>query len=127
MNLYLAAPWADRAQMGAISTQFEQAGHRITHKWWECEDVPEDQKNDALHRWHATLDRDGVLRADRLILINTSKSEGKAVEQGIAMTANIPIIAVGKLGGISKNVFHYLPDYTWVDYVEEAVALCQQT
>lgn len=102
--------------MLAIAQVFEANGHSITHKWWEVEDLPEWRKSsDELER-QAKEDLKGVLTSQRVILLNTKKSEGKAVEQGIAIAAGIPIIAIGKLGEMSANVFHYLKDsYTWVD------------
>src|ERR1700681_2522273 len=43
--------------------------------------------------------------------LNLESSEGKAVEQGIALGAGIPIVGVGVPG---SNVFQHLPEYTWV-------------
>jgi hypothetical protein len=67
------------------------------------------------------LDKRGVKMADVLLLINSAKSEGKAVEQGLAIAYGIPIIAVGVRGVLSKNVFHYLDDYTWTQSVDDAL------
>ena len=116
---YLAAPWVDRAKMPTIAEKFESCGHTITHKWWLHEggyDAPKAE----LER-QALSDVFGVKRADVLVLINSQKSEGKAVEQGIAIAEEKPIVAVGRLGEIGMNVFHRLSNYTWVESVEEAV------
>lgn len=122
MKIYVAAPWADKEQVPAVAAHLESQGHKITEKWWLVEDRPADdsiQMPDYL-REHGELDRDGVLNADLVLVINSSKSEGKAVEQGIAIATNKPIIIVGTRGEVSKNVFHYLPLYKWVPSVEEA-------
>jgi nucleoside 2-deoxyribosyltransferase len=125
-KLYIAAPWIDRERMPEIAAKFEAEGHIITHKWWEFEDTQESESTHDRLQEQAINDLDGVSRADILILINSSKSEGKAVEQGIALAHALPIIAVGKLGdGTSKNVFHHLDNYVWVNTVEEAVDACR--
>lgn len=126
MKLYLAAPWVDRGEMTAISAQLEAAGHEITHKWWEVEEIEEGEGSIEILREQAARDFMGVWTCDKMVLINSKKSEGKAVEQGIALALDKDIIAVGKLGEQSKNVFHYLLNYKWVPTVEEAIA-CLQT
>ncbi len=117
MKIYLAAPWVDREQMPAIADELEARGHKITHPWWTVEvddmDVP-------AHKKCAQQDVAGVFHADAVLLINSKKSEGKSVEQGIAIALGRPIVAVGKLGEHSQNVFHYLDDYHWVDSLSEA-------
>lgn len=126
MRLYLAAPWIDRHEMPHIASRFEQAGHTITHKWWEVEVVEENELSVEILRQQAARDFVGVWECDKLVLINSKKSEGKAVEQGIALALDKDIIAVGRLGEQSKNVFHYLLNYTWVPTIEEAIT-CLQT
>lgn len=127
MRIYLAGPWAHRADMPAIAEKFKAAGHEITWEWWETPDIPEGANKDAELRAQALNDKRGVETAQLLVLINSAKSEGKATEQGLAIAARKLIIAVGKLGdGTAKNVFHYLPNYHWVDTVDEAVNKIEQ-
>ncbi len=125
MNIYIAAPWAHRAQMPAIATKFEDAGHEITHKWWEVEDVPEDTRSEEALRDQAILDVEGVLNGEVMVLINSAKSEGKALEQGIAIASGKEIYAVGQRGEHSKNVFHYLDNYTWFNTVEDVIEVME--
>lgn len=121
-NIYIAAPFRDREQMPAIATQLEDAGFHITHKWWLVDDVGHDDEDHiTTNAEHATKDIEGVLNADVVLLINTGKSEGKAIEQGVALAAGLPIVAVGKRGEHSSNLFHYLPDYKWVSTLDEAI------
>src|SRR4051812_46832431 len=105
--VYIAAPWVDKALMDPIARKLETKGYVVTHKWWLTEDLgpkAEGGHQDHELRAQAYADREGVLNAETLILINTSKSEGKAVEQGIALASGIPIIAIGKRGdGTSSN------------------------
>lgn len=119
MKIYIAGPWIDRAQMPEIAAKVEALGHTVTHKWWEHENIPEDEKTAELLQEQAALDQAGVLKADMLILINSAKSEGKATEQGMALATGKPILAVGVRGTVSINVFHYLPSYRWVDNLDE--------
>jgi hypothetical protein len=55
-----------------------------------------------------------------VVVYQTGLSEGKAVEQGIALGLGIPIISIGTLGEV-KNIFHFLPDYIWVKNEEQAI------
>src|SRR3954464_15266950 len=89
-KVYLAAPWTHRPDALAAAQQIEAAGHAITEHWWRHADVPLDQRDEI--RAQAQADVDGVLAADVLVLLNLAKSEGKAVEQGIALQRGIPII-----------------------------------
>ena len=121
MKVYIAAPYKDKTKMSKIAEKVTAAGHTITHAWWDVE--VSDEKNPTAKelRRQAEADVEGVRRADVVLLINSAKSEGKSLEQGIAIADRKPIIAVGKLGEFSKNVFHYLRNYTWVTTVEEGI------
>ena len=121
MKIYIAAPWAHRGDMPGISERFEQSGHEITWKCWTTPDIPENADRNKELTLQAHNDMNGVIDADLLVLVNSAKSEGKSVEQGIAISNRKPIIAIGKLGAVSQNVFHYLPQYKWVETVEDAV------
>lgn len=122
MKIYLAAPFKDRAIMqAAYADTIEAKGHTITHKWWNTEDVAEAVRTDLFNRERASEDVQGVLDCDLMILINSAKSEGKALEQGIAIAEGKPIIAIGKRGEHSQNVFHYLSNYIWVDDLFQAL------
>lgn len=123
MKVYIAAPWAARDDIWDIARQVEKAGHEITHKWWTYPDAPEDGSKDTNDYLRGCGDADikGVKSADAVLLINSMKSEGKAVEQGIAIALNKPIIAVGVRGELSKNVFHHTNHYTWVATVADGI------
>lgn len=112
--IYLAAPWVHRDAAKAAAGSLRLAGHTITEPWW---DHPDTSDPSELAR-QANADYIGVINADVLMLLNLVKSEGKAVEQGIALAHTIPIVAVGARG---SNIFQHLPDYTWVSSIEEAI------
>jgi nucleoside 2-deoxyribosyltransferase len=114
-KVYLAAPWTHRPDARAAAAVLERAGHTITERWWDCESLP---ATDADLGRYAQADMDGVLAADVLVLLNLAKSEGKAVEQGIALQRGIPIIAIG---ADRTNVFQHLPAYRWVNSLREAI------
>jgi hypothetical protein len=61
----------------------------------------------------------GVISSDIVLVLNLKISEGKAVEQGIAIGFQIPILAVGPK---PANIFQYLPVVTVVPTVEDALA-----
>lgn len=121
MKLYIAGPFADRALMPAIATQCEAAGHAITERWWDHEDYPgstyPSNTDDPFYEERAVADFLGVIGADAIIVLNSSKSEGKAVETGIALPFFKPVMLVG----VRTNLFHYLPNVYPVGSVEEAL------
>lgn len=126
--IYIAAPWKDRELMPAIAEKFERKGYIITHKWWLTEDIPENSRTVDLLAEQAKADFEGVKDADMLVLINSAKSEGKAVEQGIALALGKRINAIGTRGdGTSSNVFHYLPNYWWYYSVDEFLGTVANT
>ena len=124
MKLYIAAPWARRKD-AAYSAQVAVAlGHTITHDWWNRECGDEDTAELARL---ADLDFSGVIDADVFIVLNVEKSEGKAVEQGIALNQrrfNVQrrprLIGVGPRG---TNIFQYMPQWEWVETFNDALAL----
>jgi len=119
--IYLAAPWVDRTMMESVALQFEEAGYGITHRWWFKESTPVGDRTPEFMRQCAVEDVRGVAEADVVVVFNTGKSEGKAVEQGLAIAWGVPIVSIGKLGEYSNNVFHYLDNYKWVETIPEAI------
>ncbi len=118
MKVYLAGPWAHRGDMEDIAQQIEALGHQITWKWWTTPDIPEKLGHDKELREQAINDLNGVRSADLLVVVNSAKSEGKAVEQGLALGLGKPIIIVGNPAEHSANVFHYLPQFRWAPHVQ---------
>lgn len=117
-NVYIAGPWEHRSRMPALAKLFEEADWTITHRWWESD--PSGAYNDNIdrHRTCAEDDLRGVLSADVLIVLNSTYSEGKAVEQGIALISGIPICVIGDG---ANNIFHALPQFTKVGNAVEAL------
>lgn len=120
MRIYVASPWTCKAEAKAAADFLEAEGHTITKKWWEHREVPgylgdagEDEIAELVQQ--AEEDVAGVVSADVFVLLNLEKSEGKAVETGIALT-HVPYCVL--LGGKS-NLFHYLPAWTHIDSIEE--------
>jgi nucleoside 2-deoxyribosyltransferase len=120
-RIYVAGPWVDREQVIPIADKLEQMGHVITHKWWEYEGVSQNEESPEFLRECAKSDFNGVASADIVLVLNTSKSEGKAAEQGIAIALGKPIVCITPDVNPSSNIFHYLGCYTHVKTVEEAL------
>lgn len=121
-RVYVAAPWVDRGNAQDVAATLEANGYDVTMDWWNYElGEAEAEDKAAFRRMCAFKDFRGVRTADAVLLINSSKSEGKAVEQGIAIALGIPIVTIGELGAFSSNVFHYLPQYHWVKDLYEAL------
>lgn len=119
-KVYLAGPWDDRAMMPSIAKLFEDAGFEITHKWWEHEKPAGDNKvpDPNFARICAVQDYNGVCNADVLVLLNSSYSEGKAVELGLAMAWSKPIVVIGRE---KRNVFLSMGLVHTVDFPHEAL------
>lgn len=122
MKVYLAGPFIDLKIMPTLAAQIEDAGHTITQRWWEYEGESEHPESTEFLENCAQLDRDGVANCDIVIVWNTAKSEGKAVEQGLAIAWQKPIIMVTPGAKPSSNIFHYLRgNYYHCKTMEEAV------
>ena len=106
MRVYVAAPWKRKQDA-------------ITSRWFEHPGDPNDcagltESVDEV-RAQAAEDIYDVLSAEALVVLNLQQSEGKAVETGIALMAQIPVISVGP----RSNIFQTLG--TEVATVEEAI------
>ena len=122
MRIYIAAPWADRPRATAFAERLEARGHTITHKWWVDEEKETNYKLDKVYfRQCAIDDFVAIHTAERVVVLNTQKrgeeTSGKAVETGIALALQIPVIVVGEW----TNVFHYFPGVRLVESEEEAL------
>lgn len=112
MKLYIAGPWVDRDAVNVEAQKFRDAGHTVDCRWLTLHTEVGQSSGDALNqdehqeflREQALNDIEDLLNSELLVLINSAKSEGKAVETGIAITALIPIILIGK----RSNIFHTL-------------------
>lgn len=115
MKIYVAGPWARKDEAARVAQQIEDMGHRITMDWWNHD-----------HPWEATAalrksaqeDIQAVINADLMVVLNSQTSEGKAVEQGIAIMQGMPIMIVGDRT-TTKNIFHHLDNYTWLGDLDE--------
>lgn len=106
-KIYVAAPWIHKETARAARDVLVEGGFEVTSRWLDIHtDVQENdpKKADYLAE-QAIHDVTDVNNADILILLNISKSEGKAVETGLALAWNKPVILVGE----RTNIFHWLP------------------
>ena len=117
MNIYVAGPWLDREEVKGIADRIAKLGHKITHPWWEHEGEYDDA---PLMKAHAAQDWAGVVNAVMVVVCDFRKSEGKAVEQGIALAYGKPILMLHKDGVNNLNIFHNLGNYKHF-HTEEAL------
>lgn len=125
-SIYVAAPWVRREEAQRVAEQLQSRGYRITHDWWAHEAGDEDTTELARL---ARLDLLATLNCDLFILLNLEKSEGKAVESGLALSRffssalyvrNQPqMFGVGTRG---SNIFQHLPQWRWFDDVDALLA-----
>lgn len=122
MRVYIAAPWVRKAEAIKAGFEVEAAGHIVTSRWFTHGDGGDAMDSTGITqaiegiRNQAWEDIEDVSSADALIVLNLERSEGKAVETGIALIQNIPVISVGKRG----NIFQTLA--IEVETIQEAIA-----
>lgn len=120
MRVYIAAPWVRRADAIKAGEKFKEAGFEISSRWFHHEGNPNDSAGltatDDHIREQALEDYDDVASSDFMVILQLEKSEGKAVETGIALANGIPFIVVGS----RSNIFQVLGEGMF-DSVEEAI------
>lgn len=130
MKVYVAAPWTHKAEAERFALLLEANGHTITKKWWEHrevggylqDDIEADEYGELVEQ--ADEDISGVHTCDAFVLLNLSKSEGKAVETGYALSRRYtPTPCKLILVGPKSNLFHYIDDWYEVARPEEALDL----
>ncbi len=114
MKIYVAGPWITRADSKAFAQQLRDKGHTVTSRW---HDMDGDSTDPNVLRTEAVNDLHDILSSEMMIVLNTSKSEGKAFEQGVAFWRGLPILIVGQ----PSNVFHYMPHFTFVSDIAAAL------
>jgi len=108
VKVYVAAPWVRKSDAIAAGQQLEKNGFEVTSRWFHHEGNPSDPTGSTSPlesiQDQARQDIDDVLRADVLVVLNLEKSEGKAVETGLAIGASIPVISVGSRSNIFQTL-----------------------
>ena len=127
-RVYLAAAWIKGGDALVARDQLVRAGIDVTSRWLErvkgntdpAYDYTKDPNYTAPDaKVEATKDIEDIEGADAVVVLNSAKSEGKAVEQGVALMLGIPIIVVGE----RSNTFQYFdpPKVTVVANMDEAI------
>lgn len=117
--LYIAAPWARKAEALKVRQQIRDAGISVGSSWMDDPDLPYEQ---ASSQEDAERDIDELQHSDALLFLNLEMSEGKATELGMALMLGIPIFCIG---GKARNVFLHLPSITHIGSVEEFLSALQ--
>lgn len=115
MKVYIAAPWIHRDAAAQFAAQCEARGYLITRKWWLFE--AGDEEVDVL-REQAIADFEAVGDADAVVVLQISKSEGKAAETGFAVARGVPVV-VHLNGNKPGNIFHHHPRVLTVNFQNE--------
>lgn len=119
--VYLAAPWVRRNEAIAAGELLTAQGMVVTSRWFHHAGDPTDTTGSRLDivevRQQAREDVLDVKRADYVVVLNLERSEGKAVETGIALANGIPVISVGKRSNIFQTLCHE------VDTLDEAISI----
>lgn len=131
LRLYIAAPWIHKDAARAVREEFVAAGFEITSRWLDFEGGGYDASNETLAE-EAAKDIQDILNSQGMVVLQYSKSEGKAFEQGLFLAAtqftgvNNKMVLVAP-DGKRGNVFQYLDDaYTLVPDVAAAIEECKK-
>lgn len=123
MRVYVACPWKHKHEAISAAILLRVKGYEISSRWHDLiSDGKESDGSDThpdICRQEAVHDVADVISSDVVLVLNIEKSEGKAVEQGIAIAHGIPIIVIGT----RSNVFQYLPTVRVVSTLVEASRL----
>jgi nucleoside 2-deoxyribosyltransferase len=108
MKVYIAAPWVRREDAKAFGEVITAAGFTVTSHWFHHQGDSTDSTGAAMIqeevRRQAREDIFDVCSSDAVVVLNLEKSEGKAVETGIALNNGIPVISVGKRSNIFQSL-----------------------
>lgn len=121
-KIYVAGPWVYRSHSIECAKDMRAAGFEVVSRWHDKhhETSPDDSTGLSdppdLIRSEALQDVEDVRAADVLVVLNLQKSEGKAVETGIALERRIPFVVVGP----QLNIFTTLA-YAHVETIDQAI------
>jgi nucleoside 2-deoxyribosyltransferase len=120
VRVYLAAPYAARAQVRTYRDELVRVGFSVTSSWLDetheigsgtvgaATDLPPDDV-----AAHASIDLYDIDRSDLLVVLTADQSDmvggtgtsgGRHVETGYAIGKGLPVLVVGE----PENVFHRL-------------------
>jgi nucleoside 2-deoxyribosyltransferase len=107
VQVYIAAPYPERAAAQRVGRALEAAGVAVTSSWLCLDDVPSEAS--------AARDLADVARADVLVALNPDSwhdrgTGGRHVEVGYALALGKPIVLVGA----RSQIFHHLRAVTVV-------------
>lgn len=118
-RIYVAGPWVQKAACAAFRDKLVADGFEVTSRWLDLDESVDNSltpENLDMLMARAMDDIEDVLRADIFMLMNLEKSEGKAVETGIALMSQKGIVMLGDY----TNVFQTL-HFPKVESEEEAI------
>jgi hypothetical protein len=101
IKVYVAAPWKHRLAARSAAAELTAAGFDVISRWheagglWDESDSTSAGSNPDVSQREAEMDFFDVFRSDAMLVLNIEKSEGKAVEQGLAHALDMPIFVVG--------------------------------
>lgn len=108
MKVYVSGPSADLSWCKRVTSDLLSDGHVITYDWTRCfGPSPVELDFSAI----AKAEYDAILKSNLMLLLHNRRtlSVGKWVELGIAMSNDIPILAVGKTDEDLRHLFDVNP------------------
>jgi nucleoside 2-deoxyribosyltransferase len=116
-EIYIAAPFASKAEAQDIRVKLERQGWTVTSNWLDTPYGVEECRPEVL-REEAFRDLTDIHRASDFLLLNWPGSQGgMLVELGFAMARGKRIWVMGPL----SNVFLHLPDLKRVEHIGEVL------
>lgn len=126
-SVYVAGPWVRKAECAAFRDRLVKEGFKVTSRWLDLDESVDNSfkpENMQLLQQRAMEDIEDVLSSDILMLMNLEKSEGKAVETGMAMLSAKGIVMLGDYTNVFQTLnfpkakdeddaVRILSDYPW--------------
>lgn len=130
MKVYVAGSISDTERVAQVAEAIEDAGHRITFKWWTDEgeiraefngkswaDDPDRAREIAMKERQACWD------ADAGVYVWHEHGHGSLIESGMILCEEKDLIV---LGCVKDSIFWYLPDVYKVDTVPELLDILRE-
>lgn len=125
MKVYLASRYSTKDMIRLYAGTLNSVGVEVTSRWLEekySSSTTLDQVPESELSGFAQIDLEDVRRADMLVFFSVDPlipvaRGGRHVEFGYALGLGKPILVVGP----KENIFHYLPQITFVSTWSEAL------
>ena len=117
MKIFVSGKIGQDSDVRAVMAALRNQGHEITFDWTAIEHLRPYEENSRASSKAATLEVDGVRRADLLVLLTDDRGVGMFVELGAALALDKPVYVVSRPP--ARTMFFFHPLVTVVSSIDE--------